>query len=291
MDEDLLASNKLGITDLKTLREAERDLALLRETQLAIDPVEGAFDLAHLQSLHGHLFQDVYPWAGTVRDVQIAKENSLFCLPAFIESEGNRVFAELHQEDCLVGLSEEGFAERAAYYLGELNALHPFREGNGRATRAFFAQLAEGAGHSLDWSRVSEVANREASIAAMVGDHGPFAAMLRTALAGRPEQAQASNRTADFTAVQTALRADAVSVLGDGASVFAAQGGAYRGEIVGESHGFLLQQVAAKTLIAHVRDALDQAPTPGTRVEIKGRAVTSLAAQAPDHEQEQDLSR
>ncbi len=71
----------------------------------------------------------------------IAK-GAVFCLPQYIASPAAIIFRELHDEDCLRGLSRDAFVGRLAYYLGEVNALHPFREGNGRAQRAFFAQLA-----------------------------------------------------------------------------------------------------------------------------------------------------
>jgi cell filamentation protein len=77
--------------------------------------------------------------------VAIAK-SAMFCLPQYIESSAAVIFRELRDEDCLRGLDRGIFVGRLAYYLGEVNALHPFREGNGRAQRAFFGQLARDAG-------------------------------------------------------------------------------------------------------------------------------------------------
>ena len=68
--------------------------------------------------------------AGQIRTVAIAK-GAMFCLPQYIESSAAIIFRELHDEDCLRGLRHDMFVERLAYYLGEVNALHPFREGNG----------------------------------------------------------------------------------------------------------------------------------------------------------------
>ena len=68
---------------------------------------------------------------------------------------------------------------RLAYYLGEVNALHPFREGNGRAQRAFFRQLARDAGFTLAWQHLDPVRNVEASAAIMCGDPEPMREMLR----------------------------------------------------------------------------------------------------------------
>ena len=63
----------------------------------------------------------------------------------------------------LANASHLKFANRAAYYLGELNAIHPFRDGNGRAQREFIRELAARNSYALDWSRVSRDQMSEAS--------------------------------------------------------------------------------------------------------------------------------
>ena len=74
--------------------------------------------------------------------------------------------------------SGDAFVGRLAHYLGEVNALHPFREGNGRAQRAFFGQLARNAGFTLAWQHLDPVRNVEASAAIMRGDPEPMREML-----------------------------------------------------------------------------------------------------------------
>jgi len=64
------------------------------------------------------------------------------------------------------------------HYLGEVNALHPFREGNGRAQRAFFGQVARDAGFTLGWQHLDAARNNEASAAIMRGDSEPMRKML-----------------------------------------------------------------------------------------------------------------
>jgi cell filamentation protein len=59
-----------------------------------------------------------------------------------------------------------------------VNALHPFREGNGRTQRAFMAQLARDAGYLLDWSGLDAAQNEEASSKSLLGDNGPLERML-----------------------------------------------------------------------------------------------------------------
>jgi cell filamentation protein len=77
----------------------------------------------------------------------------MFCLPQYIDSSAAVIFRQLHGEHCLRGLRRDAFVGRLAHYLGEVNALHPFHEGNGRAQRAFLGQLARDAGFILPWQR------------------------------------------------------------------------------------------------------------------------------------------
>ena len=100
------------------------------------------------------------------------------CVPQYIDSSAAVIFGELPDEDCLRGLRRDAFVGRLAHYLGEVNALHPFREGNGRAQRAFFGQLARDAGFTLAWQHLDPARNVEASAAIMRGDPEPMREML-----------------------------------------------------------------------------------------------------------------
>jgi cell filamentation protein len=120
---------------------------------------------------------DIYQWAEQIRTVAIAK-SAMFCLPQYIDSSAAVIFRELHDEDCLRGLHHDALAGRLAYYLGEVSALHPFREGNGRAQRAFSGQLARDTGFTLAWQHLDPVRNVEASAAIMRGDPEPMREML-----------------------------------------------------------------------------------------------------------------
>ena len=115
--------NKLNIKDDDKLFEVERKLTALRLKDLYKKPIKGYFDLAHLQAIHRFLFQDLYDWAGEIRDVDIAKSN-LFCLTQFIHSFANDIFTGLKKENYLKNLDKEEFSKRCAYYFCEINALH-----------------------------------------------------------------------------------------------------------------------------------------------------------------------
>jgi cell filamentation protein len=99
----------------------------------------------HFCAIHHHLFQDVFDWAGTPRTVRISKQASAFCFPEHIDAQATKLFSELKDEKYLEMLS----ARKAAHFLAELNALHAFREGNGRTQLTFFALLADRAGHCV----------------------------------------------------------------------------------------------------------------------------------------------
>ena len=146
--------NKLDIRDGDRLYERERDLSNLRVIELLNNPIPGRFDFNHLKAIHKYLFQDIYDWTGEVRTVDIAKGN-LFCRCLAIDSEAERIFSELKAEKYLKDLAAGEIAERLAYYLAEINALHPFREGNGRTQREFIRQLAYQNGYFLSYAGIT----------------------------------------------------------------------------------------------------------------------------------------
>ncbi len=72
--------NRLGITEAEELGVAEADLSAVRLAGLRQRPLPGDYDLGHLRRFHERIFGDVYPWAGELRTVVIAK-GGMFCLP------------------------------------------------------------------------------------------------------------------------------------------------------------------------------------------------------------------
>jgi cell filamentation protein len=171
--------NKLNIHDSEKLSEAERKLTALRIYTLQSKPIKGIFNLRYLQSIHKFIFQDIYPWAGKLRTVNIAKGNQ-FCNCMYIESGSLPLFNELSNEHYLIGTSTEKIPERLAYYLGEINVIHPFREGNGRTQRVFIQYLAQTAGYHVDFSNVSGQEMIEASAQAFNCDYRQMTEMFQT---------------------------------------------------------------------------------------------------------------
>jgi cell filamentation protein len=172
-----LLRNHLGISDPDRLKEIEAAVSAAALNALGAERLPGSYDLDHLRAFHRRIFGRLYPWAGEIRTVAIAKTD-MFCLPQFIESYANDVFHHLTMEKHLRSLSREAFVDRLTHYLAEVNAIHPFREGNGRTQRAFFGQLAREAGWTIRWRDMDPDENVTASIAALRGDNAPLRAML-----------------------------------------------------------------------------------------------------------------
>jgi len=158
--------------------------ALRRELVLARHRFRRTFDLDHLRLLHGWLFRDVYDWAGQIRTVPINKDGSEFAQPRFIESQMNRIASELREEQRLQSTAASALAGRLAYYFGELNALHPFREGNGRVQRLFLRHVLEPRDLMLAWESVTADEMVAVSIAVHCGDERPAQALFERILEG-----------------------------------------------------------------------------------------------------------
>lgn len=170
--------NLFGITDQDMLDEVESSIVAWRSYELYLNPPPQDFGFQHLKEIHRRLFQDIYSWAGEIRNSDIMLENSFFAHYPYIDSAGQKIFADLAAEKYLQGLDEEAFSERAAYYMGEINALHPFRDGNGRVQREFMRQLAAGAGYDLDWSNVSLQEMNRAAAHSFQGDSSDLAKII-----------------------------------------------------------------------------------------------------------------
>ncbi|CAG1005955.1 MAG: cell division protein [Rhizobiaceae bacterium] len=152
--------NKLGITDEKALDRAERALVTQRMRE---GVPRGKFDLDHLKAIHRHLFQDVYEWAGKIRTVEIAKDKSQFQFRQYIETGMADIEKRLKDRNYLRSLPRGEFAREAAAIIGDVNYVHPFREGNGRVQMQYLKQLCEQAGHPVQLNRIAPEAWMDAS--------------------------------------------------------------------------------------------------------------------------------
>lgn len=161
--------NNRGITDLNDLLRVESGLSSARTAKLLAKPslVKGNFDTAHLQNIHKYIFQDIYPsWAGQIRDTDISKGNTLFCRCPYIQPLLNDTFGKLKKQNYGKGQSLDEFSGTLATLSDDMNAAHPFREGNGRSKRLFLQLLSKNAGYTLDFSKMSGDMLRDAEIKA-----------------------------------------------------------------------------------------------------------------------------
>ncbi|MDE0256599.1 MAG: Fic family protein [Rhodospirillaceae bacterium] len=171
--------NKLDIRDASTLEAAERQFV----AQRLLEAVPGGdFDLPHLCAIHHHLFQDVYEWAGELRMVEIAKGGSQFQPKRYIQSGMADIHRRIVEAEYFRGLGPDAFAAAAGPIFGDVNHVHPFREGNGRTQLQYLKQLAARAGHSLDLTRLDPETWPDASRRSNAGDHAAMTRCIRQAL-------------------------------------------------------------------------------------------------------------
>jgi len=171
--------NKFDIRDGEALAMVERNITFVKSVELEKKPLRGRYDFRHLRSIHRYLFCDIYDWAGEIRLGEfLIKGDTIFCRGQFIEQYADNVFSKLKDEKLLRGLKKEAFINRLAYYMGEINALHPFREGNGRSGRAFFTVLAKSAGYMIDFHAIQSDDLLEADMQAFDKNYEPLVSIL-----------------------------------------------------------------------------------------------------------------
>lgn len=161
--------NRLDLRTQGELSLAEYEYTLQRRLEIEQHPIQGDFNLDHLCAIHRYLFQDIFDWAGKPRTVDITKETSVFLPAARIHVGAEFTFRDLHSGRLLTepSVSDDIFIDEITDALDRINFLHPFREGNGRAQRAFLDQVASMSGRHLTWRNVTDEENRLAAIASV----------------------------------------------------------------------------------------------------------------------------
>ena len=142
-------------------------------------PIMKIFNFDTLCKIHKIIFEDIFEWAGHIRHGDfLSKGNSIFCRGQYIEENAKTIMGNLQKEKTLCGLNKSKFIERMAYYMGEVNALHPFREGNGRTSREFFRQLSFNANYILDFGKTEKEERLTADIEAFNGQYDKLIKIL-----------------------------------------------------------------------------------------------------------------
>lgn len=129
--------------------------------------------------IHRHIFQDLYDWAGETRTVNIAKKN-LFCLVQFIQGYSESIFLAYYNDCMRAKGNPTEFIHVFTEHYADLNALHPFREGNGCTQREFAKELCLKCSYAFDLCYTSHVEMLAASIESLDrGDNSKLEAIFR----------------------------------------------------------------------------------------------------------------
>lgn len=166
-DTDILI-NRLDLKDNAILQKYEAKITAAKLLALRQKGIIGEFDSKHIRDIHKYLFEDIYPFAGNFRTENIGKGVFRFAEWQYIESELDNLLKKLKEENYLANYSQEMLAEKLAYYISELNVLHPFREGNGRTIREFIRELALKNGYILNLKKVNPKDFFNASVKSIV---------------------------------------------------------------------------------------------------------------------------
>ena len=173
----LVLINKFGIKDAVQLQEVE---GFIFASKLPLQLPSGNFDYKHLKAIHYYFFNEIYEWAGQERVIDIAKGDCYFGHKQYITSELHKLFVRLEKENYLRELKPDLFCQRLSYYFNEINAAHPFREGNGRTQRAFCDLITERACYELNWSSVNREEYLDASISGFLkGDYNKMESIFK----------------------------------------------------------------------------------------------------------------
>lgn len=144
--------NKLDTQNQAQLDETEMLIVGVKTIQFELNPFSGPLDFRYYKQLHGFLFGELYGWAGTVRNINLSKQHTIFCPAEKIDALADRMFARIEKLNFLCGLPRRDFIAELTDFYSSVNYLHPFREGNGRTQRLYFQQLAKQAGYRLDFA-------------------------------------------------------------------------------------------------------------------------------------------
>lgn len=143
-----LLVNKQGLITLDGIEAVEATAAFLAQKR-GLSTAAQELSPEGLKAMHKEMFEPVYEWAGTFRDYTTGRGEVPFCRPDYIDKSLGKIYDKLNDELSL-GMLPEDFAKTSAEFIGELNSVHPFVDGNGRTQRAILGVIAESAGYEID---------------------------------------------------------------------------------------------------------------------------------------------
>lgn len=174
--------NSLSLHNDIELAQVERELSEIAASSLSFS--SPPYDLAYFKRIHKHLFEDLYEWAGLLRTVDISKSSTRFCNVQFIEAQAEKIFGSMGANAWFETFSRSELINACTVAYGDLNVIHPFREGNGRAQRLLFEHLIINAGFEITWWGIDPENWVNANIAAYHCDYGPLGNIFEHCIGG-----------------------------------------------------------------------------------------------------------
>ena len=155
IDEDGVLKNKLGITDYHELNRAERDITFVKFLDIDTS-YKQQFNAQYFKSIHKHIFEDIFDWAGEYRTVPIVKEEVV--LPGLSLDYADAKDIDKKLKACLKTMNDTNWDampldKKVAEFTNQLTSLwsiHPFRDGNTRTTITFARQFSKEHGFPMD---------------------------------------------------------------------------------------------------------------------------------------------
>lgn len=175
--QDGVLKNKFGEKDPRKLEILEKRSTIrgwikLQNELIATPNLK--LDASLIKKIHKNLFDDVYDWAGEYRTVNIVKGKTMFANALYVPATLEDLVTKLNRDITSKSITSNNVGEKLAYYYGELNMIHPFREGNGRTQRIFIEKVADKLGYSLQLEKVDSKKLLEVTIESVNGTGRPL---------------------------------------------------------------------------------------------------------------------
>ncbi|MBU1119308.1 Fic family protein [Patescibacteria group bacterium] len=172
--ENGILKNKLGIKNQKKLEDAETVLLADTYTHFfdLLEKRKLNLDISLLFTINKYFLGTLYPWAGKVRTIDVSKDGMLFASVKYID-DSLKSFEAMLKKNIPTGRDgKKKVAQKLAIIHNECNAIHPFREGNGRTVRLFLDLTAGSLGYNpINWRKNQRIEYIQACIDGMAREH------------------------------------------------------------------------------------------------------------------------